>query len=109
MHGTYLESLYAKQGVVRLKQCIVCRYMTTDPAPRGEILVRSSGLLPPPGHCTLTYSAFGDNRTSFRQLGWKTPIFYGREVQKTPNALYLTSMLTRAWAPFFLHESPSET
>jgi hypothetical protein len=35
-----------------------------------------------------SYDAFGDNRTSLRELEWKTPIFCGREVRKTPNALY---------------------
>ena len=30
------------------------------------------------------HGAFGDNRNMFRELEWKTPIFYRREVQKTP-------------------------
>jgi tetratricopeptide (TPR) repeat protein len=29
-----------------------------------------------------TYDAFGDNWTSFRELEWKIPIFYGRAVRK---------------------------
>jgi hypothetical protein len=36
----------------------------------------------------MRYDAFGDNRTSFRELERKTPIFYGREVQKISNASY---------------------
>jgi hypothetical protein len=34
----------------------------------------------------VSHDAFGVFWTSFRELEWKTPIFYGREVQKTPNA-----------------------
>ena len=36
----------------------------------------------------VSYDAFGDNRTSFREIDWKVPIFCGRAVQKTPNASY---------------------
>jgi hypothetical protein len=33
----------------------------------------------------LQYDAFGDIWTSFRELECKNPIFYGKEVRKTPN------------------------
>ena len=72
----------------------------SDPAPGSESgparirrahLGAGDAVMPPhPALCCVghLYDALGDTRTSFRELEWTMPNFYGREVRNTPNASY---------------------
>ena len=75
-------------GGSRGRKALGRRYATPCGKGARRRLGRSSDFPEPP------YDAFGNNRPSFREREWKTPIFCGREVRKTPNASYLSPRLT---------------